>query len=38
MASMLTVAAYICDRYQQDYGQKIDEMKLHKLRGLQRLR
>lgn len=31
MASMLTVAAYICDRYQQDYGQKIDEMKLHKL-------
>lgn len=31
MASMLTVAAYICQRYEQTYGQKIDEMKLHKL-------
>lgn len=25
------VASYICDRYLKEYGQKIDEMKLHKL-------
>ena len=31
MANMLTVAAYICQRYEQEYGGKIDEMKLHKL-------
>lgn len=31
MANALTVAAYICDRYQKKYGEKIDEMKLHKL-------
>lgn len=31
MAGMLTVAAYICDRYEKDFGEKIDEMKLQKL-------
>lgn len=31
MANMLTVAAYICSRYEETYGKKIDEMKLHKL-------
>lgn len=31
MADMLTVAACICRRYQETYGEKIDEMKLHKL-------
>lgn len=31
MANMLTVAAYICSRYEEEYGTKIDEMKLHKL-------
>lgn len=31
MEKVMEVAAYICDRYQNTYGQKIDEMKLHKL-------
>lgn len=31
MAKVLTVAACICDRYQETYGQKIDEMKLQKM-------
>lgn len=31
MTDMLTVAACICRRYQEAFGEKIDEMKLHKL-------
>ena len=31
MAGVLTVAAYICDRYEKEFGEKIDEMKLQKL-------
>lgn len=31
MENMLTVAAYVYNRYQEAYGQKIDEMKLHKM-------
>ena len=31
MNDVMTVAAYICDRYQREYDEKIDEMKLHKL-------
>ena len=31
MKDAKTVAAYICTRYQAEYGQRIDEMKLHKL-------
>lgn len=31
MAGVLTVAAYICGRYEREFGEKIDEMKLHKL-------
>ena len=31
MKDMMTVAGYIYDRYQRDFGEKIDEMKLHKL-------
>lgn len=31
MENVLNVAAYVCDRYQKEYGKKIDEMKLHKL-------
>ena len=31
MKDMMTVAAYICDRYQRDFDEKIDEMKLQKL-------
>ena len=31
MAGVLTVAAYICGRYEKEFGEKIDEMKLHKL-------
>lgn len=31
MANMLTVAAYICSRYEETYGSRIDEMKLHKM-------
>jgi uncharacterized phage-associated protein len=28
---MKTAASYLCGRYEEIYGQKIDEMKLHKL-------
>jgi uncharacterized phage-associated protein len=28
---MKTAASYLCGRYEEAYGQKIDEMKLHKL-------
>ena len=31
MKDMMTVAAYIYDRYQNEYEEKIDEMKLQKL-------
>lgn len=31
MVNVLTVAACICGRYQEAYGEKIDEMKLHKM-------
>ena len=31
MKDMMTVAAYIYDRYQREYDEKIDEMKLQKL-------
>ena len=31
MKSAIKVAAYICDRYNNMYREKIDEMKLHKL-------
>ena len=31
MENLLDVASYIFNRYQDEYGQKIDEMKLHKL-------
>ena len=31
MNDMMTVAAYICSRYQREFDEKIDEMKLHKL-------
>lgn len=31
MENVLTVAAYVWDRYRREYGEKIDEMKLHKL-------
>ncbi len=31
MAGVLTVAAYICGRYESEFGKIIDEMKLHKL-------
>ena len=31
MNDVMTVASYICGRYQRDFGEKIDEMKLHKL-------
>ena len=31
MKDMMTVAAYIYDRYQRDFDEKIDEMKLQKL-------
>ena len=31
MNDMMTVAAYIYGRYQREFGEKIDEMKLHKL-------
>jgi uncharacterized phage-associated protein len=31
MKDMKTVASYICNRYQREFGEKIDEMKLHKL-------
>ena len=31
MHDMKTAASYLCGRYEETYGQKIDEMKLHKL-------
>ena len=31
MKDVMTVAAYICGRYQRENNEKIDEMKLHKL-------
>lgn len=31
MKDVKTVAAYICSRYEAQYGERIDEMKLHKL-------
>lgn len=31
MVSVLQIASYICDRYFREYGERIDEMKLHKL-------
>ncbi|MFS2367019.1 MULTISPECIES: Panacea domain-containing protein [Parabacteroides] len=31
MVGILKIAAYICERYKEEYGEAIDEMKLHKL-------
>ena len=31
MKDLMTVAGYIYDRYQREFGEQIDEMKLHKL-------
>ena len=31
MEDVVKVASYICDRYQKEFGTRIDEMKLHKL-------
>ena len=31
MVSVVEIASYICDRYEKEYGERIDEMKLHKL-------
>lgn len=31
MLDVLQVASYICQRYQKEFGVRIDEMKLHKL-------
>lgn len=31
MEDVIKIASYICKRYQKEYGQHIDEMKLHKL-------
>lgn len=31
MVNVLDVASYVYNRYQREYGKKIDEMKLHKL-------
>ena len=31
MVSVEKIASYICKRYQQEFGERIDEMKLHKL-------
>jgi len=31
MIGILKIAAYICERYRNEYGVDIDEMKLHKL-------
>ena len=31
MEDVVKVASYICDRYQKEFGRRIDEMKLHKL-------
>ena len=31
MENVVKVASYICQRYQRQFGKRIDEMKLHKL-------
>lgn len=31
MVDVIKIASYICQRYQEEYGRRIDEMKLHKL-------
>ena len=31
MEDLMNVASYICNRYSEEYGSRIDEMKLHKL-------
>ncbi len=31
MEDVVKIASYICARYQQEFGQRMDEMKLHKL-------
>lgn len=31
MVDVIKIASYICQRYQEEFGQRIDEMKLHKL-------
>ena len=31
MEDVVRIASYICDRYQKEFGTRIDEMKLHKL-------
>lgn len=31
MRDIMTVAAYICNRYEAEQGERIDEMRLHKL-------
>lgn len=31
MEDVVKIASYICQRYLQDFGERIDEMKLHKL-------
>lgn len=31
MKDIMTIASYICNRYQAERGERIDEMKLHKL-------
>ena len=31
MEDVVKIASYICDRYQKEFGTRIDEMKLHKL-------
>ena len=31
MEDVVRIASYICQRYQDQFGQRIDEMKLHKL-------
>lgn len=31
MEDLMNVASYICNRYSEEYGSRVDEMKLHKL-------
>lgn len=31
MIDVIKIASYICERYRKEYGERIDEMKLHKL-------
>ena len=31
MEDVVKIASYVCDRYQKEFGTRIDEMKLHKL-------